>query len=152
MCGDLQLSDCVMFDTGTTHTDINLFSGGTKGTDSVVAPGFWARWGMAFVFTKSGRNHRNLYVNIMIWKTELTRCTTATHYTSVCRRSSHWLMQKPVFLTNHLTVTSKSNNNYNSKPKQQQWKLLIYTKLTTYFRTPPMAIVSFTSLVTSSEA
>jgi len=30
------------------------------------------------MFTKSGRNHRNFYTNIINWKTELTIYTTAT--------------------------------------------------------------------------
>ena len=38
--------------------------------------------GTACVFTKSDRNHRNLYKNIIICKTELTRYTTACETSS----------------------------------------------------------------------
>jgi len=40
----------------------------------VASPGFKARgWGRgtACMFMKSDRNHRNLYINIINWKTEM---------------------------------------------------------------------------------
>jgi len=44
------------------------------------------------VFTKSGRNHRNFYINIINWKTELTIGTHSSDCESVAGTGNMWCL------------------------------------------------------------
>jgi len=75
---------------------------------STASPGVWGRRGAACTFTKSCRNHRNFYINIINWKSE--NCQTGVNaqvyggsqVTTFTQTSSHHI---------HITTTPHPHHN-----------------------------------------